>query len=284
MKIIDLFQKENVKRYPMIVLLSLVLWTAFASPVAANNKIVGGKRIGPVELGQPLEKYRQFLGPQKTINPNFFDYPDRKLAVMVKNGIVEGVVTYSPHYKTDKGVAVGASIKVLNEKYGNYLKTNTGALIYTDLGLAFNEKDYKISRIMVVPASPDPLLGDKRIIPGDRAGNIRIGMEISQIVSHWGEPTTKEQLPNSKYSLYKYNHKGVLILVESGIVAGVRILSYLYQTPEGISVNNTRDQVEKTYGKRYTEVQSSIDYKSLGIGFYFHEGKVMEILLTPRSE
>ncbi|MCD4783749.1 MAG: hypothetical protein K8T10_07960 [Candidatus Eremiobacteraeota bacterium] len=266
------------------ILLSVIILT-FIPALAQNDRlIVGGKRVGPVYLGKPLSQFEKFLGPRKVMNPTLFDYPNKGMALMVKKGIVRGIMVYSPMYKTGKGVKVGGSIKTLKKRYGNYLLTDAGALIYTELGLAFNEKNYKITKILVVPASPDPLLGDKIIVPGQRVGNIKIGMDISIITKHWGNPRAIENIPGSQVKTYTYDHKGMKILVESGMVAGAQILSYKFRTREGITVKNSRNQVIKTYGKRYKQVKDSINYRSLGIGFYFHKGRVISILLSPRME
>lgn len=275
------------KYYQTLILYmsALFVFLLCTSGAFADNLIVGGKRIGPVVLGDPIAKYEKFLGPRKIISSTLYEYPKRKIAVLVKNGSIEGIFTYSPAYKTREGVQVGQSVKVLKKKYGNYLKTNEGALVYSESGLAFNEKDYKISRIMVIYSKPDVLLGDKKIVPGSRVGNIKLGMEIEQIIRYWGQPSSMEDIPGRKeFSQYKYGHKAMTIIVESGIVAGVRVLSYKYQTPEGLGINSTQAQVIKTYGKKFKEVKNSISYGSLGIGFYFHKGKVMEILLSPRTE
>jgi hypothetical protein len=263
----------------------LLFFAAVTLPVLADTVIVGGKRAGGVELGQPFSKYEKRLGTKKAIGSTMFDFPGSKMALMVKNGMVEGIIVYSPGYRTAEGIRVGDPVKKLKDKYGNYLTTETGALVYTELGLAFNEKDYKITRIMVVPSTPDPLLGDKIVVPGKRAGNIIIGMDYSSIEKQWGRPDSSDKMPgNNKITIYKFEKKGIKVLSESGMVAGAEILSYKFRTPEGIGVKSSRDQVVKTYGKRYKEVKDSIDYKSLGIGFYFNKGEVIEILLTPKSE
>ena len=275
----------RTKKPMLVFLLTAVLFSLCINAALADNIIVGGKRVGPILLGQPLSKYEKILGPRKTLSQSFYEYPKRGIALMVKQGKVEGIMVYSKGYKTKKGVKVGSSVKLLKKKYGNYLKTDTGAMIYTDLGLAFNEKDYKISKIMVVYAKPDPLLGDKMVVPGRRMGNIMLGMDIKQVQKHWGKPTTVEQMAgNPKFSIYKYNRKGVKLIVESEIVAGAQILSYKYRTPEGIGVRSTKDQVIKTYGKRFKAVNNSISYPSMGIGFFFNHNEVIEILLSPVTE
>ncbi|MCE1246894.1 MAG: hypothetical protein LWY06_09635 [Firmicutes bacterium] len=270
---------------PFSVLLLLLFFAAVSLPAFADTVIVGGKRAGGVELGQAFSKYEKRLGKKRAIGTTMFDFPGSKMALMVKNGVVEGIIVYSPGYRTAEGIRVGDPVKKLKDKYGNYLTTETGALVYTELGLAFNEKDYKITRIMVVPATPDPLLGDKMVVPGKRAGNIIIGMDYSSIEKQWGRPDSSEKMQgNEKFTVHKYEKKGIKIISESGMVAGAEILSYKFRTPEGIGVKSTRDQVVKTYGKRFKEVKDSIDYKSLGIGFYFNKGEVIEILLSPKSE
>lgn len=285
-KMEDIMKNNSPFRYLLITMILLLGIMICSIPVSARNDrlIVGGKRVGPIYLGKPLSQFEKFLGPRKVINPTLFDYPNKGIALMVKKGIIRGIMVYSPMYKTGKGVKVGGSIKTLKKKYGNYLVTDAGALIYTELGLAFNEKDYKITKILVVPSSPDPLLGDKIIVPGQRVGNIKIGMDISIITKHWRNPRSIESIPGSPIKVYKYDHKGMKILVESGMVAGAEIVSYKFKTREGISVKNSRNQVIKTYGKRYKQVKDSINYRSLGIGFYFHKGKVISILLCPRME
>lgn len=262
--------------------LSLMLLISI-SAAHADNIIQGGKRVGPIKLGESLSKYEKVLGPRKALSQTFFDYPKRGMALMVKNGKIEGIMVYSSAYKTKEGVKVGSSINLLEKKFGAYLKTDTGALVYTDLGLAFNEKNYKITKIMVVQAKPDLLLGDKLIVPGQRMGNIMLGMDINQVVKHWGQPSGTEKI-DQKFTIYKYTQKGIKLIVEGGIVASAQILSYKYRTPEGISVKSTKEQVIKTYGKRFKEVKNSISYTTLGIGFFFNNNEVVEILLIPRTE
>jgi len=250
-----------------------------------DNLIIGGKRAGPVRLGQPVKKYSNYLGPGEMISSTFFNYPRRKMALLVKRGIINGIMIYSPKYKTRAGVKVGFPISAIIKHYGNYLKTDAGSLVYSELGLSFNEENGRISRIMVVHASPDILLGDKKILPGVRAGNIKIGMDISAVEKYWGKPDSKGTLAGkTPFQIYRYNKRAVKILVSDGVTAGVQINSYKYGTPEGISVGSTREQVIKTYGSHYREVKDSIMYNSLGLGFFFKANKVVEILLTYRRE
>ncbi len=268
-----------------VILLGCVLWHGIGNAKVIKNDyiVVGGKRVGPVMLGQPVAKYENFLGPRSTKSPRLFYYPARKMLLLVNRGKIEGITVFSPKYRTKKGVRIGQSVSILKKKYGNYLKTKAGSLVYTELGLSFLERNGKIFAIQVVHAKADPLLGDKKIIPGVRVGNIKIGMDISVIEKYWGKPARVERV-KGKVLVYRYPHKAVSILVAEGIVAAVQINSYKFSTPEGISIGSTYNQVIKTYGKRFKQVNKSIFYNNLGIGFYFDKGKVLEILLQYRRE
>ena len=260
----------------------MLIMTA-APSIGADRIIIGGKRVGPVTLGAPLSKYASYLGNRKMISPTFFNYPKRGMALLVKNGKVEGIMVYSTDYKTRKGVRVGTPLAKVRKHYGNYLRTESGSLTYSELGLSFNESGNKVTRIMVVHAAVDPLLGDKAVIPGVRAGNLKIGMDVSAVKKYWGEPTKTRQLENNKsVTIYQYDPKAVKLLVTDGVVAGVQVNSYKFRTPEGIGIDSTREQVVKTYGKQFKKVKDSVMYPSMGVGFYFHKNKVIEILLTYR--
>lgn len=270
---------------PLILLSAFVLLLQGQGAASPATLITGGKGVGPVSLGQPVSRYEKFLGRAVMKSPVFYDYPARKMALLVKNGVIEGIMVYSPSYRTSSGVAVGMPLSVLEKRYGSYLRTDAGSLVYNDLGLAFNEKDSKISTIMVVAATKDPLLGDGVLVPGVRAGGIKIGMEMSAVEKYWGSPTSTNPLESSqKITVSRYDQKAVKLLISDGLVAGVQINSFKYKTPEGIGVNSTKEQVIKTYGSRFREVNNSLMYNSLGLGFYINEGKVMEILLTYRKE
>lgn len=278
---------NKIVTFKKLAVIALILLAApfFTAKAAEKNLIVGGKRVGQVILGDSASKYESFLGPRTAVSSTFFDYPKRKMALLVKDGVINGIMVYSPQYQTAEGVRVGAPASILLKRYGQYLKTESGSLVYSELGLAFIEKDGRISRIMVVQASPDTLLGDKMVVPGVRAGGIKIGMDINMVEKYWGQPTSQNVLESNKsVMVYNYTTKAVKLLVTEGIISGAQINSYKYQTQEGIGINSTREQVIKTYGSRYNEVKGSIMYNSLGIGFYFNEGKVIEILLTFRKE
>jgi hypothetical protein len=260
-----------------------------SSQVLAESKkdtmIIGGKSIGPVSLGEKDEKYLSFLGRKQPISSTFTNYPDRGIALLTSRGVITGIMAFTPSYKTPEGIRVGDPISKLVNTYGNYLKTNAGSLTYSELGLAFNEKDNKILRIMVIIASPDPLLGDKIIVPGYRVGKIKLGANIEEIIRSWGNPDSQEKLEkNDKIQVYKYKNKAVKFLVGSGLVMGIQVDSYKFRTPEGISVNSTLAQVKKAYGEKFKKVEDSYYFESRGIGFYIHKNKVLEILLTPRKE
>ncbi|MFP4497261.1 MAG: hypothetical protein ACLFQV_03540 [Vulcanimicrobiota bacterium] len=271
-----------MKKFGTLFLILFVFSLVLTPVFAGDNYIVGGKRVGPILIGKPLSQYEHLLGNRATINPSFFDFPQRKIAILVDNSRnIKGIMVYFQNYKTKQGVKVGMPVSALNKHYGNYLKTDAGSLVYSELGLAFNEKSGNISRIMVVQSTPDTLLGDKMIVPGVRAGNIKIGMEIEGVKKYWGEPKSAEPLKgNQKIIVYNYENKAVKILVGDGIVHGLQINSYKYQTPEGIGIDSSKDKVVKTYGNRYSEVENSLMYNSLGVGFYIHKDKVLEILVT----
>ncbi len=278
----------KIKHISSIAVLVLVLGMFFAwtFPSAGSDQlIVGGERAGPVTLGEPLSSYESFLGPRNTISPTFFNFPNRGMALLVKNGIIEGIMVYSKDYKTREGIKVGTPLSQVQKKYGNFLRTESGSLTYSELGLSFNESDGKVTRIMVVEATEDPLLGDKAVVPGVRAGNLKIGMDVRAVKKYWGEPESTRPLEGNKsITVFQYDKKAVKLLVADGILAGAQINSYKFRTPEGIGIDSTRDQVIKTYGSQFREVEKSIMYPSMGLGFYFDKDKVIEILLTYRRE
>lgn len=272
-------------RWNFLFLVIIVLFcTKFSAEAIENDHyIVGGKRVGPVTLGENLSKYEKFLGPRSTKSPNLFYYPRRSMLLLVRNGKIQGITVFSPDYRTKKGVRVGSPLSALEKHYGNYLETDAGSLIYSDLGLAFFEEGGKITRVMVVTAQEDQLLGDKMLIPGTRAGNIKIGMDVDLVKKYWGEPDKVEEI-RGKLKSYQYRAKAIKLLIADGIIHGIQVNSYKFRTPEGIGINSTRQQVVKTYGNRYRQVENSLMYNSLGIGFYFHQDQVIEVLLTYRKQ
>jgi hypothetical protein len=274
-----------INKYVTIILVIFFLFCFLQGISSANDKlVVGGDRIGPVTLGKTVAEYEAFLGKYNQISSNFIDCPSRKMLLHTQNGKIIGIMVYSSDYKTREGIKVGDSVSALVKEYGNYLKTEAGALTYSELGLAFNVKDDKISRIMVISAAPDQLLGDKVVVPGVRAGNIRIGDNAQNILNIWGRPDSIENSDkNPSVVSLRYKNKAVTIITVDGVVSGVVINSYKFRTSEGISIDSTFEQVAKTYGTEYKKVHNSIMYHSNGIGFYMHENKVIEILLTYRK-
>jgi hypothetical protein len=280
--------KSNMQKLVKYITLTILIYFLFyqSTAVMANNDnhIIGGNRIGPVTLGQPLITYAGYLGKRNAVSFNFYDCPSRSMLIQVQDGIITGIMVYSSNYVTREGIKVGDSVSKMVSKYGGYLLTDSGALTYSELGLAFNVNNDKITRIMVIQASPDPLLGDKIVIPGSRAGNIKIGNNFSNVINTWGAPDSVENRgTDNEIKIVKYKRKAMNIIVVDEIIQGVIINSYKFRTTEGIGVDSTYQQVIKTYGSDFKRVKDSIMYESRGIGFYIHNNKVIEIIVVNRK-
>jgi hypothetical protein len=280
--------KSNMQKLVKYITLTILIYFLFyqSTAVMANNDnhIIGGNRIGPVTLGQPLITYAGYLGKRNAVSFNFYDCPSRSMLIQVQDGIITGIMVYSSNYVTREGIKVGDSVSKMVSKYGGYLLTDSGALTYSELGLAFNVNNDKITRIMVIQASPDPLLGDKIVIPGSRAGNIKIGNNFSNVINTWGAPDSVENRgADNEIKIVKYKRKAMNIIVVDEIIQGVIINSYKFRTTEGIGVDSTYQQVIKTYGSDFKRVKDSIMYESRGIGFYIHNNKVIEIIVVNRK-
>jgi hypothetical protein len=275
--------RHFIKLTLIIFLLFLLLYNNPISAADYDNQIIGGARIGPVTLGQPVALYTSYLGKQIHVSLNFIDCPSRSMLLQIQDGRITGIMIYSSDYKTREGIKIGDPVSNMVSQYGRYLQTDSGSLVYNELGLAFNIRDGRISRIMIVQATPDFLLGDKLLIPGIRAGNIKIGDNANKIMEAWGQPDSVDKSEsNPDVRILKYKRKALNIIVTGEIIRGMTINSYKFRTPDGIGIDSTLKQVTDIYGSNFKKVEDSIMYESRGIGFYIHNNKVIEILILDR--
>jgi len=100
---------------------------------AAEAKIVVGRGIAGVTIGQTEAQVTSELGAPGTEQPadsqgiTTWNYSEQPLmgTVSFAGGKVDGIVTYSMHQKTNKGVGVGSSLAKVRKAYPK-IKCSTG--------------------------------------------------------------------------------------------------------------------------------------------------------------
>jgi len=116
-------------------------------------------------------------------------------------------------------------------------------------------------------------------------GLIYLGEDMARIFQKWGPSNTI----NEGYGVLLYNYSkyqiGFGTDIVSNKVVGIYVNTYLYKTPEGLSVGTTYENVVNTYGSNY-RLQSKtsaggvgIFYDRRGIGFSILNNVVVSIVI-----
>ncbi len=280
------------KRCLLWVLSILTLVVVLRLPSHAQNNCVikAGEGVGPIRLGQSLTEVRGILGnPSKTIkSPNdpdakFLSYAKNNLAVFVgSNGVVIGITVTGAPWRTPEGIQVGSPKATVTKIYGQGLLRGQGNVNYANRGIAFAYKNGIVNTIYVQKIEDArALLGDRIIIPGQRCGDIKIGMPISNVTDAWGPPDNVLNLQGAS-CIYQYKEEMMGFIVSNNRVNGMVIETGDFITTHGLKVGVAKGDVLRIFGP-CKEVENQLIYEKKGIGFRILDGRVQQITVLPRA-
>ena len=140
---------------------------------------------------------------------------------------------------------------------------------------------------LLAPAAPagaaaaDAARGE--IVPGQRVGEIKVGMVVGDLLRLWGLPERTERDPDG-VTLYDYGEgKGVGVFVAGDRVSQILVVTPVWATPTGIKVGATRPEVVAFYGRPdetlpgQTPEEFRYWYRRRGIVFLFKDRAVAGI-------
>ncbi len=271
----------------------LILLILLPSLALADSSIVGGKRVGPVALGQSLQTLEKSLGKADRVQKAEADKEaamlfcqQKGIAVLVTaKKKVLGITVTSPSYATPEAVRVGSSEKQVRQAYGQGLIRGRGNWTYPDRGLAFSFAKGKVSQIYVMKTEEErPLLGDRLIQAGIRCGDLELGLPFQQVVKLWGKPDHRADMKGKSAEIVSYRDHGVRLVVSQGRVDGILITTGDFITPQGVKIGSSRAEVVRAFGKKFQEKEPYLGYSQDGIGFILGEEQVIEIqVLYPKK-
>ncbi|MBI3929392.1 MAG: hypothetical protein HY319_27855 [Armatimonadetes bacterium] len=274
----------------------LVLLLAGAA-LAQTGLITGGKAVGDIQLGQSLSRVQKLLGQADRVESSPTDpeagmhyYDSRGLAILFGNDEkVLGVTVTSGAYRTSEGLQVGSALAEVQKHYGHGLQRGSGNLSYPDRGLAFSFSADKVTHIYVVKTEEDrPLLGDRLVVPGKRAGKLELGSAVDEVRQKWGKPNSEQPIKKgSSTRVLIYKKQAVRLVVREGKIDGILITTGDFITREGVKVGSSEAEVKRAFGSGFARKGPGLFYSSRGIGFMVGKGKVVEIQVlypeTPKS-
>ena len=102
------------------VVTALAIAAAVAFAPAAEARIVVGKSIGGVNLGDRVAAVKRKLGrPSSVMGANkILNYKARQLVIEFNKGVATSITTYNTHERTSKGVGPGSTIAAVKKAYG----------------------------------------------------------------------------------------------------------------------------------------------------------------------
>jgi hypothetical protein len=257
---------------------------------AQKNLLVAGKMAGTVEIGSDYSKAVPSIGPASKIEPSPSDpstklYYHRDLLILVGNDDkVIGITVTSPAYRTPDGLGVGSQEHDVVRRLGEGLNRGNGNRTFANRGIGFSfDSSNRATQIYIFKAEGDrPLLGDRLLVAGQRAGDIRLGMKFSLIEKAWGPPTKTKELPG-KVLVASYPPNSVRLVVHDGTVDGILVTTGDFITARSLKVGVTAKDVIRVLGQAPHKQKNGLFYPKLGIGFLTESNQVTEIqIIYPR--
>lgn len=258
--------KPDVRRFLLVLIVALIapLVTAQGWPVQP------GSSYGPVKLGQAIAEAERSLGQAQSRKPSASDpsshmrvYKNSMLLINKEQKIL-GITLWDAASKTPQGLGVGSSQKQVVAKLGAGVSRGPGSFVYpgSGIGFAYTEQNTVDKVFLFRPEAASALQGDRQAVPGQRCGEIRINMPLSEVVSAWGN------CPVVAGQDYRWPDKGVGLLVHEGRVAAITLTTGDYITRQGLKVGSRRSEVVAALGKGEAK-GSNLFYPARGIAFYF---------------
>jgi hypothetical protein len=178
---------------------------------------------------------------------------------------------------------VGSDMREVKRSLGSWMVLRPGNVVYRQLGLAFTYEGGRVAQIMVMEADKfDPLHGDAVVVPGLRAGNLRIGMSYADVQSAWGDPDEDKSVQGKR--LHTFRSRGIAVLESAGRVEGMLVYSSDFETSKGVRLGTAQSRVLKIYGKNCENQEPMISYPRRGVGFIIGDGKVIQIQVLARQK
>ncbi len=271
----------------------LVFWLLLSSLAFCDSSIIGGKRVGPVALGQSMQTLEKSLGKADRVQKAESDkeaamlfYQQKGLAVLVTaDKKVLGITVNSTGYATPEAVRVGSAQAQVKKAYGQGLIRGKGNWTYPDRGLAFSFAKGKVAQIYVMKTEQErPLLGDRLIQAGIRCGDLELGLPFGQVTKLWGKPDHRAAMKGKSAEIVSYRDHGVRLVVSQGRVDGILLTTGDFITPQGVKIGSSRAEVVRAFGKGFVEKEPYLGYSLDGIGFILGDDQVIEIqVLYPKK-
>lgn len=269
----------------------LFFFCLLAMPTLAQKQlVVPGKAAGSVELGTEFGRYRSVLGNPAKVESSpsdpstkLYRFGDLCLLVGQQDKVI-GITVLSNNYRTAEGFGVGSTESEIQQRFGPGLSRGTGNRTYPSRGIGFSfDNSARVSQLYVFKTEGErPLLGDRIIRAGSRAGELRLGMRLSAVEQAWGAATSTVPM-NQGRMLVTYQSYSVRFVVQSGVIDAILLTTGDFITPEGLKVGSTTVEVQKALGQSRSKNKSGLFYPKQGIGFIVESNQVTEIqILSPK--
>jgi hypothetical protein len=269
----------------------LLLCLLFQTAVLAKTLVTPGRGFGKVTLGASYVDFAQGLGRPKKVQQSGSDPSTKQvyfqdLALLVnREGKVIGITLMSPEYRTSENLGVGSSEASVEKAYGGGLARGEGNRTYPGRGVAFVFRGGHAAYVMIFKSEggqSTPLLGDRLLIGGARAGDLHLGMSIASVEQAWGRPASSRPRGSRTLVDYKKAH-GVCFLVGGGKVDAILVTTSDFISGKGVGVGSRLADVEKVLGPSHDRKEGAIYYPRKGVGFLMAEGTVREVQIIAAS-
>ena len=276
-------------RYLLFLLLALLLAPAVR---AKTSLLIPGKGFGTVQLGAEYVDFAPAFGKPKKVTTSTED-PSIKMvwfesfAVQVNHdGKVIGITVLSPDYRTSEGLGVGSTNENIQKALGAGLVRGESGRVYPSRGIGFMFSNGKAAYVLVFKAEEGavtPLLGDRLLIGGQRAGDLRLGMPFATVQKAWGSPSGEKPMGPGR-TLADYQKEGVRFVVGGGKVEAILVTTGDFISASGIKVGGRRAEIEKKLGPAPSHKGDGIFYPKKGVGFLLATDEIREIqILAPEK-
>lgn len=250
---------------------------------AAPWLIQEGSGYGPVRLGQTQAKAEESLGAPTSSEPGSSD-PESRFNTYAKDTAlllnrerkVLGITITGGSARTASGLGIGSSWAEVRSALGSGLKRGAGNRTYPNRGIGFTFTGQNVSKVFVFKKEDVlPLQGDRLIVPGVRAGDLKLGMTQSVVESFWGKPSSSEG------ENLRWSRMGVGLMIRDGRVAAITMTTGDYLTSGGLKVGVPGGDVITALGKPGVQNKAGLFYPRLGLAFYLTQNQVSTIQVFP---
>lgn len=123
---------------------------------SGDLRIVPGARVGGLRLGQSVDfVIKQWKEPSKRApfkqkpHCELWSYEKKGIIVVTWQGKVDGVMVFSPAFRTERGTHVGSRRDAVTKAYGKAVTQEEGLASYPHLGIGFFYQDGAVKQIYV---------------------------------------------------------------------------------------------------------------------------------------